>query len=720
MTEFLPPVTQKIESERKFHGDHFIDQYEWLRDKESAQVLEHLTAENTYTDQVTASQEPLRTAIFEEIKERTLETDLSVPTRIGDWWYLSRTVEGEQYPVFSRIAASGQNEIEQFTPPVVEPGVLLDGETVVLDCNEFARDLPFFSLGSFVPSDDGKLLAFSVDDSGNELYTQYFLNLETGEYLADRIEKIFAGSFLTPDASALIYTRADDSWRPYQLFRHVMGTSGSDQLLLQEDAVDMWLGAENSSDRTALVIGIGNSEATESFVLPYDSFEETLSRGLTPVISRDERVLYEVEPFELDGEPGLLILHDDEAENSEIVWAPYPTGESFKDYRASFKPVMPHRETARVESFALSRDHLVVSARVNTTVHLFTVAQTDLRTALTEQKLPVFTEMQGFTEEIYSCTPSNISVSSPVVRFSYSSWVTPTRIYEYFPASEELFMRKETPVLGGFKAGQYLARREWATAQDGTKIPLSVIYKADLDLEKPHPVFQYGYGSYEVSMDPYFSIPRLSLLDRGVVYVVAHIRGGGEMGHRWYLDGKKLNKKNTFTDFVDSTDYIAAQPWADADRITIAGGSAGGLLIGAVLNLAPEKYKAAIASVPFVDALTTILDPDLPLSALEWEEWGNPIEDQAVYEYMKSYTPYENIRQVRYPAIVAITSLNDTRVFYVEPAKWIAQLRDTIDPASDVPLLKIEMDGGHSGGSGRYTRWRDIAWEYAFALTHIL
>lgn len=719
MTDILPPVADKIESIREFHGDRFIDHYEWMRDKESQKVLSHLTSENDFTDRFTAAQEPLREEIFNEIKERTLETDLSVPTRIGNWWYLSRTVEGEQYPVFSRLAVTGSTDFERFTPPVVEPGIMMDGEQVILDCNDFARDLPFFALGSFVPADDGQLLAFSVDDSGNELFTQYFLNLDTGEFLEDRIEEIFAGSFLTPDASALIYTRADESWRPYQLFRHEVGGTSADRLLFQEDAVDMWLGAENSSDRSALIIGIGNSETAENYVVPYAEFDEVFDAGLIAVISRDEGVQYEVDPLTLNGEQKLLILHDFEAENSEIVLAPLSHGESFADFRATWVPLVPHSEDVRVESIAVAQQHLVMSARANTTVHIYTANIQDVASAISSGSLPVFTEPSGFDEDIFACAPSNISTDSPVVRFTYNSWVVPPRVYEYFPADDTLALRKETPVLGGFEAGQYVARREWATASDGTQIPLSVMYRADLDLSQKHPVFQYGYGSYEVSMDPYFSVPRLSLLDRDVIYVVAHIRGGGEMGHRWYTDGKKFKKINTFTDFIAATDYIAQQEWADSARIAIAGGSAGGLLMGAVLNLAPEKYCAAIASVPFVDALTTILDPDLPLSALEWEEWGNPIESKDVYDYMKSYTPYENIRPVKYPAIAAVTSLNDTRVFYVEPAKWVAKLRETIDPASETPLLKIEMDGGHGGGSGRYTRWRDIAWDYAFALTHM-
>ncbi|MFI5084572.1 MAG: prolyl oligopeptidase family serine peptidase, partial [Actinomycetales bacterium] len=323
----------------------------------------------------------------------------------------------------------------------------------------------------------------------------------------------------------------------------------------------------------------------------------------------------------------------------------------------------------------------------------------------------------AFDEELYTAGVGGTDYEAPVIRLGYSSFLTPPRVYDYvLPAegrSAALLLRKETPVLGGYTPADYVAEREWADAADGTRIPLSVIRRADLARDGSHAGLVYGYGSYEVSMDPGFAVPRLSLLDRGIVFVIAHIRGGGELGRPWYENGKKLAKKNTFTDFVDATDWLAGSGWADPRRIGAMGGSAGGLLIGAALNLAPEKYAAAVAQVPFVDALTTILDPELPLSALEWEEWGNPITDPEVYRYMKEYTPYENVRAVAYPKIAAVTSFNDTRVLYVEPAKWVQVLRAT-GTGSEPIVLKIEMDGGHGGASGRYEGWKTRAWDYAF------
>ncbi|GGH63259.1 S9 family peptidase [Rothia aerolata] len=713
------PQTAKVESERIFHGDVFVDSYEWLRDRESEEVLSYLRAENDYTARVTADQEPLRETIFQEIKSRVLETDLSVPTRVGDWWYFTRTIEGEQYPVYCRVAALTEGSVEErFTPPQVEPEQTLSGEEVLLDCNDFARDLDFFSLGSFQPSLSGELLTFGVDDSGSERYRQYFKDLTTGELLDDHLDNIFSGAYLTPDAAGLVYSLVDDSWRPYEVRLHTIGSTEADRVLFTEKDPALWLESSLSEDRSHLVLTSYSSEYTEVRLLALDALEEPARL----VIDKKQRIQYGVEPITIGGESYLLIQHDHEALNSELVLAPYPAGESFEDYRTRWLPVMPHRSDVRIEGFALTADHLVVTARQDTTVKVFLTELNQLSSLLASESAAGldFSEPAGFFEEIYTTSVMSTSIDSPVVRILYTSWVTPTQIFDYFPRSESLNLRRETPVLGGYNPGDYTAYRMWAPARDGEMIPLSIIHRADLDLETEHPLFQHGYGSYEVSMDPYFSVARLSLLDRGVIYAVAHIRGGGELGRDWYQQGKKLKKINTFTDFIDSTDFLSQRRWVDANRIVIEGGSAGGLLMGAVANMAPEKYRAVIAEVPFVDALTTILDPDLPLSALEWEEWGNPIEDQQVYQYMKSYSPYENIRPVTYPAIVAITSFNDTRVLYVEPAKWIAKLRETVTADTPVPLLKIEMDGGHGGGSGRYTRWKETAWSYAFALTHLL
>lgn len=714
-----PPVPKKVEHTRTHHGETFTDYYEWMRNKEDQEVLDYLNAEAEYTAAVTADQQPLRESIFEEIKNRTLLTDLTVPNRIGDWWYYSRMVPGGQYPVFYRYPALHEgDEVVRYTPPTVVAGQPLEGETLVLDCNEYAKDLEFFSLGVFQPSRNGKLLSISVDEKGDERFEQRFLDLETGAFLEDTIPNISGGSFFINHAQQIVYTVPDESWRPYRVYVHDIGAGTEDHLIYDDPDNTMWVSAHMSADRSSIVISSGNSEFTEVHLVPIAE-PKSAPRLLIP---RAARIEYQAEPITIAGETHLLIQHDYNALNSELVLADLPAAdEPLEEYAKRWVPVIRHSDNVRIEGFTLSATHLVVTARADTTTRIFLAPREQLPVQWRRKKPAgvTFTEPAGFDEELYTTGVLRAENYSPVVRIAYTSYLTPRRVYDYFPMSQTLKLRRETPVLGGYNREDYRAYRDWAPAQDGTLIPISVIHRADLDLSQPHPVLQYGYGSYEISMDPAFSIPMLSILDRNVLYVIAHIRGGGEMGRTWYLNGKKLQKKNSFTDFVAVTDYLAAKPWVDAQRIACYGGSAGGLLMGAVLNLAPEKYAASLAEVPFVDALTTILDPELPLSALEWEEWGNPIEDRQVYEYMKSYTPYENIRPVRYPAIAAVTSLHDTRVLYVEPAKWVARLRESIDPSSPTPLLKIDMTGGHGGGSGRYTRWREVAWDYAFLLSNL-
>ncbi len=715
-----PPLAKRVPVERTHHGDTFVDHYEWLRDKGSSEVLEHLRAENAFTETVTADQQPLRDAIFEEIKGRTQLTDMSVPSRRGAWWYFNRTVAGEQYPVMCRVPALTEGSVEErYRPPVVRPGEPLDGEQVVLDCNEFARDMAFFSLGSFQVTRDGSLLTFGVDDSGDERYTQYFKDLNTGEILEEKIEDVVAGAFFASGAKHLIYSVADESWRPYEVRAHAIGTGSSQDLVLYHEADQgMWLDAGMSSSRTHLVISSSNSEYSETYVI---NIHELGQLEPTLVMSREHKIAHSTDIIDVEGTGYLVLGHNKDAPNMELVMLPLQDEHRpLEDMMQEWVPLVPHRADVRLESVKFSRNHLVLMARENTTVKVFVAP----RTALAEQVAAAHPqgielhEPGGFTEELYTSAFSGVNIMSPVIRLNYTSYLIPNSVYDYFPDTDDLVLRRRTPVLG-YEPENYTAYRMWAPAADGAMIPLSVMHRADLDKSQENPVIQYGYGSYESSMDPYFSTARLSVLDRGVIFVVAHIRGGGEMGRAWYTEGKKLAKKNTFTDFIDATDFLASQTWVNATRIGIMGGSAGGLLMGAVVNMAPEKYAVCVAQVPFVDALTTILDPELPLSALEWEEWGNPLTDREVYDYMKSYTPYENIRPVKYPAIAAVTSLNDTRVYYVEPAKWVAALRETIDPASPTPLLKIEMDGGHGGGSGRYTAWREIAWDYSFLLTHL-
>ncbi|WP_258062466.1 S9 family peptidase [Arthrobacter sp. B0490] len=702
----VPPPAKKVPSERTHHGDTFVDSYEWMREKEDPELIGYLERENEYTEAVTRHQEPLREAIFTEIKDRTQETDLSVPARKKGWWYYSRTEEGKQYGIQCRVAAEDTGDLgRDWTPPEVVPGQPVPGEQVMLDGNELAEGKPFFSLGGLSVTEDGTLLAYCEDNAGDERFTLRIKDLATGELLPDEIPDVFYGLSFSPNGSRVYYTVVDDSWRPYQVRSHTLGTPVADDVLVyQEDDVAMWTGFEVSADRTQLLISIGCSEYSEYRVLDLGHPEA----GLTLLISRDERILYDAEPVPVDGAPHYLLTHDRDAKNSMVSLV---AADQFSRPLAEqeWTTVVPHDDAVRINGLSVTHSHLVLSVRKDTIERVQVLPLAGLGTP--DQGLPAEPD---FDEELFTSNLANAEFDSPIIRLSYASYLTPPRVYDYVLEDGTLELRKETEVRGGYDPSAYVAERQWAPAADGTLIPLSVVRRADLAQDGTNPAVIYAYGSYEVSMDPGFSIARLSLLDRGIVFVTAHIRGGGEMGRSWYEQGKKLAKKNTFTDFVDATTYLGDSGWVDPARIAAMGGSAGGLLMGAVANLAPEKYRAIVAQVPFVDALTTILDPDLPLSALEWEEWGNPITDPAVYRYMKEYTPYENVRPVAYPRIAAVTSYNDTRVLYVEPAKWVARLRETATGTEPI-ILKTEMDGGHGGASGRYSRWRDVAWDYAFA-----
>ncbi|MEJ1193980.1 S9 family peptidase [Pseudarthrobacter sp. CCNWLW207] len=714
-TSLTPPVAKKVPIERTHHGHTFVDNYEWLREKESPEVIEHLKAENAYQEAITAHQEPLREAIFQEIKGRTQETDLSVPNRKDGWWYFSRSVEGKEYGIQCRVRAQDTgNPVADWTPPAVEAGVEIPGEEVLLDCNIEAEGKPFFSVGGSAVTVDGNLYAYAVDNAGDERFTLRIKDLRTGELLPDVIENIFYGVSFSPDGTRIFYTVVDDAWRPYQVKSHVLGTPvADDEVIYQEDDVAMWLGFELSSDRRHLVLGIGCSEYSETRLLRFNDPTATL----TTVISRDEHVLYEAEPFLLTGPDGekqerIVITHNRNAVNSMVSLVdPAELAKPLAEQHWS--TVVEHSDDVRVNGAGVTSTHLIVSIRKDTIERVQVMGLVGLGTPAQEDPVE-----PAFDEELYTAGVGGSDYEAPVIRLGYTSYFTPSRVYDFVlptPAQPagELLLRKESPVLGGYDGNDYVATREWATATDGTRIPLSLLRHKDIKQDSTAAGLVYGYGSYELSMDPGFGIARLSLLDRGIVFVIAHVRGGGELGRHWYEDGKKLTKMNTFTDFVDATDWLAGSGWVDPSRIAALGGSAGGLLVGAVANLAPEKYAAVVAQVPFVDALSTILDPELPLSALEWEEWGNPITDPEVYAYMRSYSPYENVRDVAYPKVAAVTSFNDTRVLYVEPAKWVQELRNKTTGTEPI-VMKIEMDGGHGGASGRYVQWRERAWDYAF------
>jgi oligopeptidase B len=688
-----PPVAKRVDTRREYHGDVFVDPYEWLRDKANPEVISYLEAENDYVDRMTAHLEPLEQQIFDEIKSRTKETDLSVPTRQGDWWYYARTYEGKQYRVQCRCPVSDPND---WDPPTLDEDTEIVGEQVLLDSNAEAEGHEFFSLGAATVSLDGHLLAYSVDVVGDERYTLRFKDLRTDEVYADEIADIGAGATWAADNQTVYYLTLDAAHRPDKVWRYRVGSGEASELVYHEADERFWLGVGLTRSEAYVLIASGSSITTE---MRYAAAADPQAQ-FTVILPRREGVEYSVEHAVIGGQDRFLILHNDGAVNFTLTEAPVsdPTRQS---------TLIPHRDDVRLDAVDAFARLLVVSYR---SAALPRIQLWGINSDGTYGQ----PEEVSFDSELMSAgLAGNPNWEAPKLRIRAGSLVIPVRIYDIDLATGERILLREQPVLGDYRTGDYVERRDWAVADDGARIPVSVVYRADVQF--PAPALLYGYGAYEICTDPSFSIARLSLLDRGMVFAIAHVRGGGEMGRLWYEHGKLLEKKNTFTDFVTVARHLVDEKITQPDRLVALGGSAGGLLVGAVANLAPELFAGILAQVPFVDPLTTILDPSLPLTVTEWDEWGNPLDDSDVYSYMKSYSPYENVEAKKYPAILAMTSLNDTRVYYVEPAKWVAALRHTNADGSPI-LLKTQMNAGHGGVSGRYKAWQEAAFQYAWLL----
>ncbi|HEU4425007.1 MAG TPA: S9 family peptidase [Pilimelia sp.] len=693
-TEATAPIAKRLPAERTHHGDTVTDHYAWLAEKGNPETIAYLEAENAFTERQTAHLAGLRETLFQEIKGRTKETDLSLPTRKGDFWYYTRTVEGQQYGIQCRRAVR-PGEVD---PPSTEDGGPLDGEQVLLDGNALAEGHEFFALGTYDVSPDGRRLAYSTDFAGDERFTLRFKDLSTGETLPDEIPNVFYGSGWSADGATLFYLTVDEAWRPHRVWRHVIGTPATDDVIVYEEPDErFWVGVELTRSQKFILIDVHSKLTSEVRAIP------ATDPTAEPVViaPRRQGVEYSVEHHG----HRFLILHNDGAEDFALAY-------TSADVPGDWVPLIEHSPGTRLESVDAFARHVVVSLRRDglTGVRVLPVGSTDSYDI-------------SFPEPLYSVgLEANPEYDTTSLRLHYASLVTPDSVYDYDLVTRRMVLRKQKPVLPGpdgraYDPTDYEQHREWALADDGTRVPISLVCREGTPRDGSAPCVIYGYGSYEASMDPWFSIPRLSLLDRGVIFAVAHIRGGGELGRRWYEDGKLLAKKNTFTDFVACARHLAKTAWTSPERLVARGGSAGGLLMGAVANLAPDTFGGIVAQVPFVDPLTSILDPSLPLTVTEWEEWGNPLDDPQVYSYMKSYAPYENVSPVDYPAILAVTSLNDTRVLYHEPAKWIARLRAVAPDGSY--LLKTEMGAGHSGPSGRYDAWREEAFIVAWILDHL-
>ena len=700
-----PPAAQRVPHERTHHGDTFVDDYEWLRDKESPDTLAYLEAENAWTEARTAHLAGLRETIYGEIKARTQETDLSVPSRIGAYWYYGRSVEGQQYGISCRCPAADTGGPEDWAPPELTPDVDVPGEEVLLDVNALAEGHDFFSLGAASVSPDGTLLAFSTDTVGHERFLLQVKDLRTGQVLPDQVPDTLGGATWDLEGTTLFYTTVDEAWRPDKVWRHVLGTPVAEDVVVHHETDErFWTSVGRTRSDRLLVIGSGSKTTTEFRVL--DAADPT--GEFRVVAPRRQGVEYSIEHAVIGGEDRLLVLHNEDAENYTIATAPLDATS-----HEQWEPLIPHDPAVRLEDVDAFAGHLVVSQRSEGLTQLRVIELSEAGLGddyLVRFDDPVYTVGSG----------GNPEFTQPTIRLGYTTMATPPAVYDFDVRTRTLHLRKRTPVLahpehGPFDPSRYEQHRLWASAPDGTQVPVSLVLPAGAPRDGSTPFLLYGYGSYEDSMDPYFTISRLSLLDRGVGFAIAHVRGGGEMGRRWYDEGKLLAKRNTFTDFVACADHLVAEGWTSHDRLVAEGGSAGGLLMGAVANLAPEKFAGIVADVPFVDPLTTILDPSLPLTVVEWEEWGNPLDDPEVYTYMKGYSPYENVEAKRYPPILAETSLHDARVLYVEPAKWVARLRAVALETDDV-LLKTQMSAGHGGVSGRYNAWRDRAFSLAWIL----
>jgi oligopeptidase B len=687
-----PPIAPRRPHPITAHGDERIDDWYWLRsdDRDDPEVLELLAAENAYVAEALGHTDDLQERLFEEMKARIKETDLSVPFRKGGRWFYSRTVEGQQYPILCRT-----DQEPPIGPPDEEP---MPGEQVLLDLNLLAGDSDYFALGAYDLAPGQDLLLYSTDHDGSEKYTMRVRDLRTGVDLDDVIPETTYGSAWAGD-DTFFYVRPDPTMRPFQVWRHQVGTPAAEDVLVYEDADERFFVSVGLSLTEQWVhITSGSKVTSEEHLVP--AADPTARPTL--VQPREQGVEYDVThaPSPIDGDRFVVLTNADGAVNFKLM-----TTSVTNLGREHWRELVAHRPEVKLEGITAFSEHLVRYERREGVRRI--VVSPYLNGAEHELAMP---------EEVYDTGPAtNAEFDTTTLRFTYTSLVTPGTVFDESLDTGERMLLKTTEVLGGHDPADYETGRLWATADDGTQVPISYVHRADIPRDRPAPCLLYGYGSYEACLDPSFSTLRLSLLDRGFVFAIAHVRGGGELGRPWYDDGKLLHKRNSFTDFIACAEHLVAQGLTAPDRLVARGASAGGLLMGAVANLRPDLFAAVVAEVPFVDCLTTILDETLPLTVTEWEEWGNPVDDADVYAYMKGYSPYDNVDLRAYPTILATGGLNDPRVAYWEPAKWVQRLRSTTTSGRLI-FLKTEMGAGHQGPSGRYDAWKDEAFVFAFML----
>ena len=668
-----PPMAERKTKTTQIHGDTMVDDFFWLREKSNPRVIAYLESENAYTEAAMKHTAALQEKLYKEMVGHIKETDENLPYRQGDYFYYSRTVQGLQYPIYAR-----------------KRGSLDAKEEITLDMNEMAKGLKYLGLAAYAVSDDGNYLAYSTDTTGYRQYKLQIKDLRTGQLLPESIERVGSVMWATDNKTIFYSTEDQVTKRSDKFFRHVIGTDKSD--LIFEDKNELFdVYGGRSRDKKMILIASGSKTSTEYLYVPADRPTDA------------PKVILPREPeheYSVDHRDGLFYIRTNQgAKNFRLVTAPVAN-----PGKANWKEIIAHRPAVKLDDVDLFADHMVVSELEGGLQHL---RITNLKTNKSHRLT--------FPEPVYTAFVStNREYNTPILRFGYQSLVTPNSIFDYDMEKQTRTLMKQTEVPGGFDKANYQSERIFATASDGTKVPMSIVYRRGTKMDGKAPLLLYGYGSYGYSITPSFSSNRLSLLDRGVIYVIAHIRGGGEMGEEWREAGRMMKKMNTFTDFIAAGEHLVKNKYTSSDRLVIQGGSAGGLLVGAVTNMRPDLFKAVVSQVPFVDVLNTMLDATLPLTTSEYIEWGNPNE-KAAYDYMKKYSPYDNIAKTNYPATLVKISLNDSQVPYWEGAKLVARLR-TMKTDDNPLLLKTNMGAGHGGSSGRYDYLKEVAFDYAFML----
>jgi oligopeptidase B len=671
-----PPVAKKIPKTFTLHGDERVDEYGWLRDKKSADTIAYLEAENAYADAVMKPTEELQKKLYEEMLGRIKQTDINVPYRKDGYFYYTRTVEGKQYSIHAR-----------------KKGSLEAAEEILLDVNQLAEGKKYMSVGAFQVSDDTNLLAYTTDDNGYRQYKLHLKDLRTGKTVENLAERVGSLEW-AKDNKTLFYSTENDAKRQNRVFRHVLGTTERTLLYEEKDELyDVW--AERSRSGDWLFIVSDSKTTNEVRLVP------AAKPDAQPVLMLARQTDHKYYPDHRGDR--FYIMTNDAGINYRVVTAPV------SDYaRKNWVELVPHRKPVRIEAVDLFKNHMVIRLREG---GLSNLEIYDLREGGKSHRV-------SFPESAYAVFPSaNAEFDASVYRYTYQSFITPSSVFDYDLDSRKQTLLKRTEVLGGYDPAKYKVERFFVKAADGAQVPVSLVYRKDLDPKGKNPLLLYAYGSYGSSQSPTFHSSRFSLIDRGVVYALANIRGGGEMGKEWHEQGRMMSKKNTFTDFIAVAEHLVKTGYTSKDKLAIQGGSAGGLLVGTVANMRPDLFKTVMAYVPFVDVINTMLDASLPLTTQEYIEWGNP-NDKDAYLYMKSYDPYSNIEKKKYPSMLVRTSLNDSQVGYWEAAKWVARLRANKTDDNTI-LLRVNMGAGHGGASGRYDKLRDDAADYAWLLTQL-